>query len=114
MDSTQHIDRYNEAREAINRAVRVKILQTTDELAWPATGAERMYDSMPAFRPIDVVGTDDYLSRSRCTGASVSFSAPCSPQALSRAAQKSNCTVKRTNLGCVMPVTRLQSFASTY
>src|ERR1041384_4658426 len=46
--------RFNEAIESINRAVRVKALLTIDDLAWPGTGAERMYDAVPAFRPCDV------------------------------------------------------------
>jgi hypothetical protein len=45
---------YNDAIESINRAVRVRALRTIDNLAWPATGAEQMYDSVPAFRPIEV------------------------------------------------------------
>jgi len=47
------IDRYNEALEAINRAVRVKILPTL-ELQWPPTHAERLYDSVPYFKPGEV------------------------------------------------------------
>jgi hypothetical protein len=46
-------DQYNEALESINRAVRVKVLPTI-ELSWPATGAERLYDSFPMFRPREV------------------------------------------------------------
>ncbi len=46
-------DLYNEALESINRAVRVKVLPTI-ELLWPATGAERLYDSVPMFRPHEV------------------------------------------------------------
>jgi hypothetical protein len=44
---------YNEAVESINRAVRVGVLDAL-RLAWPATGAERMYDSVPAFKPSQV------------------------------------------------------------
>jgi hypothetical protein len=44
---------YNEARDSINRAVRVKTLSTIDDLAWPATPAECMFESVPAFRPRD-------------------------------------------------------------
>jgi hypothetical protein len=42
---------YNEAVDSINRAVRVRALKTIDQLAWPATRGERMYDSVPAFAP---------------------------------------------------------------
>jgi len=49
-DQTQ----YNEARDSINRAVRVRALATIDDLAWPKTGAEVMYDEVPAFRPFEV------------------------------------------------------------
>lgn len=46
-------DLYNEALESINRAVRAKVLPTI-ELLWSATGAERLYDSVPMFRPQEV------------------------------------------------------------
>ena len=49
-----HMEQYNEARDSINRAVRIKVLSTIDELAWPATNAEQMYDATPAFRPSEV------------------------------------------------------------
>lgn len=49
-----HMALYNEARDSINRAVRVKVLRTIDELAWPATGAEHMYEAVPAFKPCEV------------------------------------------------------------
>ena len=45
---------YDEARDSITRAVRVKVLPTIDDLAWPGTSAELMYDAIPAFRPRDV------------------------------------------------------------
>ena len=40
---------YNQAVDMINRAVRVRALETIDNLAWPGTDAERMYDGVPAF-----------------------------------------------------------------
>ena len=46
---------YNEAVDRINRAVRVNRLQVS-ELNWPSTGAERLYESVPMFRPSEVVG----------------------------------------------------------
>ena len=49
-----NMEQYNEARDAINRAVRVKVLRTIDELAWAATGAEQMYEATPAFKPCEV------------------------------------------------------------
>ena len=49
-----NMEQYNEARNSIGRAVRVKVLPTIDELAWPATGAEQMYEAIPAFRPREV------------------------------------------------------------
>lgn len=49
-----NMEQYNEARDSIDRAVRVKVLRTIDELAWPATGAEQMYEAAPAFKPCEV------------------------------------------------------------
>jgi hypothetical protein len=49
-----NMEQYNEARDSINRAVRVKTLRAIDELAWPATGAEVMYEAIPAFKPYEV------------------------------------------------------------
>jgi hypothetical protein len=46
--------RYDEARDSINRAVRVRALSTIDDLAWPATNGETMHDAFPAFRPAQV------------------------------------------------------------
>ena len=51
---TGNMEQYNEARDSINRAVRVKALRTIDELAWPATDAEQMYEATPAFKPCEV------------------------------------------------------------
>ena len=48
-------DLYNEVLEKINRAVRVGALPTIDKLGWPPTEAERMYDSVPAFRPLETI-----------------------------------------------------------
>ena len=45
---------YNEARDSIMRAVRVKVLPVIEDLAWPPTGPERFYDATPTFRPSDV------------------------------------------------------------
>jgi hypothetical protein len=45
---------YSEALESINRGVRVGAIPTIENLKWPPTGAERMYDAVPAFRPKDV------------------------------------------------------------
>ena len=41
---------YAEAIDSIHRAARAKVLPTID-LAWPATAAERIYDSVPTFQP---------------------------------------------------------------
>ena len=49
-----NMGQYNEARDAIHRAIRVKVLSTLDDLAWPATGPEQMYDATPAFKPSEV------------------------------------------------------------
>ena len=46
---------YSEALDMVNRAVRVLVLLTIDNLAWPATGAERMYDAVPAFKPLHAI-----------------------------------------------------------
>ena len=46
---------YNEAVDMVNRAVRAHVLATIDNLAWPATGAEQMYDAVPAFRPSQAI-----------------------------------------------------------
>jgi hypothetical protein len=48
-------DAYNEALESINRAVRVRALPIIDDLAWPSTPAERLYEAVPTFRPNEVI-----------------------------------------------------------
>ncbi len=50
VDAFPNRDLYNEALESINRAVRAKVLPTL-ELLWPATAAERLYNSVPMFGP---------------------------------------------------------------